>query len=108
MELFTKYNVPSDLLAYDGPVGKDTSEKIAAVQCHVKGMYDMIASIKAFLPCFIRSSLPHLWLYPKHSVFDQALSHIFDQESSFSHTLIFSMKTISTFQHIRNCNCNLK
>ena len=51
MELFTKYDIPSDLLAYDGRIDKDSSEKIAAVKGHVQGMHDMIASIKVFRIC---------------------------------------------------------
>ena len=60
--MFTKYNIPSDLLAYDGPIDKDSSEKIAAVKRHVQSIQDMIASIKVL--CCIRSNptLPYLTL----------------------------------------------
>lgn len=42
MELFTKYQIPSDLLSYDGPVGASTPDKVAEVKKNVKAMQDMI------------------------------------------------------------------
>jgi hypothetical protein len=42
MQLFIKYQIPSDLLAFDPDAVASSAEKLAAVKGHVKAMYDMI------------------------------------------------------------------
>jgi hypothetical protein len=42
MELFIKYQIPSDLLSYDGPPNAQKQDKIDAVKQYVKNMQSMI------------------------------------------------------------------
>jgi ubiquitin len=46
MELFIEYQVPSDLLAYDGAENRDVAHKIAEVKRNVQAVMDMIKSAK--------------------------------------------------------------
>jgi hypothetical protein len=42
MELFIKYQIPSDLLSFDGAEGADSSSRVARVRRNVDAMYEMI------------------------------------------------------------------
>jgi hypothetical protein len=46
MELFIEYQVPSDLLAYDGAENRDVAHKIAEVKRNVQAVQDMIKAAK--------------------------------------------------------------
>ena len=46
LELFIKYNIPSDLLTYDGEAHVPVARKIEAVKGYVKEMYEMINAKK--------------------------------------------------------------
>eukprot|EP01122_Echinamoeba_exundans_P013034 TRINITY_DN5621_c0_g4_i2.p1 TRINITY_DN5621_c0_g4~~TRINITY_DN5621_c0_g4_i2.p1 ORF type:complete len:638 (+),score=189.56 TRINITY_DN5621_c0_g4_i2:74-1987(+) len=46
MELFMKYQVPSDLVSFGGSASTDAAGRIAAVKTHVSNMYQMIAESK--------------------------------------------------------------
>jgi hypothetical protein len=46
MELFIEYQVPSDLLAYDGAENRDVAHKIADVKRNVQAVQDMIKAAK--------------------------------------------------------------
>jgi hypothetical protein len=46
MELFIEYQVPSDLLAYDGAENRDIAHKIAEVKRNVQAVQDMIKAAK--------------------------------------------------------------
>jgi len=46
LELFIKYQIPSDLLSYDGDEGASKQEKIDCVKIYVKRMQDMILGKK--------------------------------------------------------------
>jgi hypothetical protein len=46
LELFIKYQIPSDLLSYDGDAKSSTSVKIETVKGYIKTMYEMINSAK--------------------------------------------------------------
>ena len=45
-ELFVKYQIPSDLLSYDGPVDVSVMEKLDCVRKHVSSIHKMIALSK--------------------------------------------------------------
>jgi hypothetical protein len=49
MELFVEYQVPSDLLSYDGEHDETVREKVANVKGHVKAVLDVIRESKAKL-----------------------------------------------------------
>ena len=46
MELFIKYQIPSDLLSYDGDENRSVTAKVGEVKAQVKAMYDMINKMK--------------------------------------------------------------
>lgn len=46
LELFIKYQIPSDLLSYDGEPGAPTTAKVAQVQGHVTNMLAMVQQAK--------------------------------------------------------------
>ena len=46
LELFIEYQIPSDLLAYDGPSDAPVSEKLKAVTTHVQAIYDTLEEAK--------------------------------------------------------------
>merc|ERR1719163_649618 len=46
LELFIEYQIPSDLLAYDGPSDAPVSEKLKAVTNHVQAIYDTLGEAK--------------------------------------------------------------
>jgi len=46
MELFLKYQIPSDLLSYDGNVKATVEKKLDTVKGHVANMQEMIAQCK--------------------------------------------------------------
>ena len=46
LELFIEYQVPSDLLSYDGEADAPTADKLAAVKEHVKAVTDTIEESK--------------------------------------------------------------
>merc|ERR1719321_2038696 len=46
LDLFIAYQIPSDLLAYDGPPDAPDADKLAAVKGHVQAIYDTIAEAK--------------------------------------------------------------
>lgn len=46
LELFIEYQIPSDLLVYDGANDAPTSEKLDAVRQHVKAIYDTLEDAK--------------------------------------------------------------
>jgi hypothetical protein len=46
MSLFVEYQIPPDLLSYDGLPTTATSEKNASVKAHVKGVLDVIETIR--------------------------------------------------------------
>jgi hypothetical protein len=46
MEMFIKYQIPSDLLSYSGDPNLPGSQKVDFVKSQVKAMYDMINSVK--------------------------------------------------------------
>ena len=46
MSLFVEYQIPSDLLSFDGPNNVSTSEKVATVKGYVKAVLDVIANAK--------------------------------------------------------------
>lgn len=46
LELFIEYQIPSDLLTYDGPAEAPTSEKLAAVRGHVAAIFEAIDASK--------------------------------------------------------------
>ena len=46
MSLFVEYQIPSDLLTFDGPADADAAAKVAAVKGYVKAILDMIESAK--------------------------------------------------------------
>jgi hypothetical protein len=46
MELFIEYQVPSDLLAYDGAENRDVAHKIAEVKRNVEAVQDMVKAAK--------------------------------------------------------------
>ena len=46
LELFIEYQIPSDLLAFDGPLEAAASEKLAAVRGHVQAIYDTLDEAK--------------------------------------------------------------
>ena len=46
MEMFIKYQVPADLLSYDGKEDRELSHKIGEIKRHVKQIQDMIAESK--------------------------------------------------------------
>jgi len=47
MELFIKYQIPADLLSYEGSKKADTEKKVQTVKKHVAAMQEMIAYSKA-------------------------------------------------------------
>ena len=47
MDLFIKYQIPSDLLSYDGPPTASDADRLTAVKNHVAAMQDMINKAKA-------------------------------------------------------------
>jgi hypothetical protein len=46
MEMFIKYQIPSDLISYDGNPNASVQEKLTRVKTHVKAMQDMIQHSK--------------------------------------------------------------
>jgi len=46
LSLFVEYQIPSDLMTFDGEVDSDTATKVAAVRGHVKSIMDVIESSK--------------------------------------------------------------
>lgn len=42
LELFIKYQIPSDLLSYDGPEDASSAQKVSVVKGYVAAMYEMI------------------------------------------------------------------
>merc|ERR1719375_821199 len=46
LELFIDFQIPSDLLAYDGPEDAPVSEKLEAVRAHVKAIDDTVDAAK--------------------------------------------------------------
>jgi hypothetical protein len=46
MSLFTEYQIPSDLLTYDGPATSDAAAKVDAVRGYVKSILDVIEGSK--------------------------------------------------------------
>ena len=46
LELFIEYQIPSDLLAYDGDAAEPLPQKLDAVRAHVKAIYDTIDDAK--------------------------------------------------------------
>merc|ERR1712038_371313 len=46
LSLFIDYQIPSDLLSYDGIDDLDSSSKVEAVKGHVKKVFDMIDEMK--------------------------------------------------------------
>jgi hypothetical protein len=47
MSLFVDYQIPSDLLSYDGSGGASINEKVATVKAYVKAVMDVIDATKA-------------------------------------------------------------
>ncbi len=47
IELFVTYQIPSDLLSYDGPEDKAATEKVERVKAHVGKMMDLISQTKS-------------------------------------------------------------
>jgi len=47
LELFTKYQIPSDLLTYDGDSEADLETKLGKVKEHVKAIMDMLEATKS-------------------------------------------------------------
>jgi hypothetical protein len=46
MSLFTEYQIPSDLLTFDGPANSDTAAKVGAVKEYVKSILEVIENSK--------------------------------------------------------------
>lgn len=46
LSLFVEYQIPSDLMTYDGPVDSDTATKVSAVKGYVKSIMDVIEKSK--------------------------------------------------------------
>ena len=46
LSLFIDYQIPSDLLSYDGPDGVEAAEKVAVVKKNAQSVLDMIESLK--------------------------------------------------------------
>ena len=46
LSLFVDYQVPSDLLSFDGSPELDVSQKLIAVKSHVKAVMDMVENTK--------------------------------------------------------------
>jgi len=47
LSLFVEYQIPPNLVSYDGDVAATASEKVIVVKQHVKGVLDVIAGIKS-------------------------------------------------------------
>lgn len=47
LDLFIEYQIPSDLLSYDGPADATTDDKLARVKQYIARMYEMIELSKA-------------------------------------------------------------
>ena len=46
MEMFIKYQIPSDMMSFDGDEDASVEEKVDAVKAHVKALYEVIQESK--------------------------------------------------------------
>jgi hypothetical protein len=46
MEMFITYQIPSDMLSFDGDEDASVEQKVDAVKHHVKALYDLIQELK--------------------------------------------------------------